>query len=589
MIDVLQDHQQPSSLTLNELERVEGGAGAGVVVTAGEEEHNHTDTVVLDVAVDAEEDDGAVSAATPATTFKALEEDHKDGSPLISTLPKSPSSQIPVSTPHKTETSPQNPSPAAPAAPLEPRCSPPRLLGVQNLAALAAEPASMNTNTSSSNNNNTSNTNNNTRRNAVSGGGIEFRSANPVSRRSSIASRRRDGDEEHPDSRLWLAWRVWLVIKVVSMGLMFGFSVNALVRDWTSPCDTHLLQFLVAHTVFLLIQFILSSILLVTLPYQSRRWTWGNHQRVNVSRALWACSTIIFVGQAILIPIGFAFVRNAEVTCLNPNYIYDLTYNLILIEVVIFVFVSLPMWCIPCLCILADVPQYHGVSRSVLRRMPTIVFRPPEDPEEPSSNATQQQVNDPDSPYPAYPPATSQISDEDLPSNVVRLTLAPGIGMVDVGGGGAASGRRGAAEEGQNIFGGIPVSAGGGSGSGSGSGSVGVEVGNRAAADAVGAGVVREAAVGQQSPQRQQASSAAAASRRGPGGRIFSWVPRRPNQPVSGAGSTGPTMQQVPLGVDHCVICMEPWEVGAKLKQLPCRHVFHNDCIKVWFDEHHDW
>ena len=34
-----------------------------------------------------------------------------------------------------------------------------------------------------------------------------------------------------------------------------------------------------------------------------------------------------------------------------------------------------------------------------------------------------------------------------------------------------------------------------------------------------------------------------------------------------------------------CVICMEPFREGAKIKRIPnCRHFFHPECIAQWFE-----
>jgi len=36
----------------------------------------------------------------------------------------------------------------------------------------------------------------------------------------------------------------------------------------------------------------------------------------------------------------------------------------------------------------------------------------------------------------------------------------------------------------------------------------------------------------------------------------------------------------------YCVICMEPFKLKSKVKQLPCNHIYHKNCISIWFAEH---
>ncbi|GJP46548.1 hypothetical protein CLOM_g5820 [Closterium sp. NIES-68] len=38
--------------------------------------------------------------------------------------------------------------------------------------------------------------------------------------------------------------------------------------------------------------------------------------------------------------------------------------------------------------------------------------------------------------------------------------------------------------------------------------------------------------------------------------------------------------------VDECSVCREKWEVGDKLREMPCSHRFHVDCLQPWLDEH---
>ena len=42
-----------------------------------------------------------------------------------------------------------------------------------------------------------------------------------------------------------------------------------------------------------------------------------------------------------------------------------------------------------------------------------------------------------------------------------------------------------------------------------------------------------------------------------------------------------------PAGVVHCAVCKDPIFVDAEAKQLPCKHLYHSDCIVPWL-LHHD-
>ncbi|KAL6861698.1 hypothetical protein ACP4OV_017398 [Aristida adscensionis] len=39
-------------------------------------------------------------------------------------------------------------------------------------------------------------------------------------------------------------------------------------------------------------------------------------------------------------------------------------------------------------------------------------------------------------------------------------------------------------------------------------------------------------------------------------------------------------------GGAQCAVCMDDFHLGASAKQLPCKHVFHKDCILPWLDLH---
>uniref|UniRef100_A0A803N594 RING-type E3 ubiquitin transferase n=1 Tax=Chenopodium quinoa TaxID=63459 RepID=A0A803N594_CHEQI len=36
----------------------------------------------------------------------------------------------------------------------------------------------------------------------------------------------------------------------------------------------------------------------------------------------------------------------------------------------------------------------------------------------------------------------------------------------------------------------------------------------------------------------------------------------------------------------QCAVCMDEFQLGAEAKQMPCKHVFHSDCILPWLELH---
>ncbi|XP_020079709.1 E3 ubiquitin-protein ligase RING1-like [Ananas comosus] len=39
-------------------------------------------------------------------------------------------------------------------------------------------------------------------------------------------------------------------------------------------------------------------------------------------------------------------------------------------------------------------------------------------------------------------------------------------------------------------------------------------------------------------------------------------------------------------GEAQCAVCMDAFEIGSEAKQLPCKHIFHRDCILPWLELH---
>ena len=36
---------------------------------------------------------------------------------------------------------------------------------------------------------------------------------------------------------------------------------------------------------------------------------------------------------------------------------------------------------------------------------------------------------------------------------------------------------------------------------------------------------------------------------------------------------------------ERCTICISDFEVGEELKQLPCRHIYHLECVDSWLKQ----
>jgi hypothetical protein len=36
---------------------------------------------------------------------------------------------------------------------------------------------------------------------------------------------------------------------------------------------------------------------------------------------------------------------------------------------------------------------------------------------------------------------------------------------------------------------------------------------------------------------------------------------------------------------DQCTICMENYSLGQQMKLLPCKHIFHSDCIETYLKQ----
>ena len=49
------------------------------------------------------------------------------------------------------------------------------------------------------------------------------------------------------------------------------------------------------------------------------------------------------------------------------------------------------------------------------------------------------------------------------------------------------------------------------------------------------------------------------------------------------------TLPTVPVAETHlndqCTICMENYSLGQQMKLLPCKHLFHSDCIETYLQQ----
>ncbi|KAL9224336.1 hypothetical protein vseg_000380 [Gypsophila vaccaria] len=55
---------------------------------------------------------------------------------------------------------------------------------------------------------------------------------------------------------------------------------------------------------------------------------------------------------------------------------------------------------------------------------------------------------------------------------------------------------------------------------------------------------------------------------------------------VEGLPSVDVTEEMMRSDSSQCAVCMDEFELGAQAKQMPCKHVFHKDCIVPWLELH---
>ncbi|CAO2841684.1 unnamed protein product [Amaranthus hypochondriacus] len=55
---------------------------------------------------------------------------------------------------------------------------------------------------------------------------------------------------------------------------------------------------------------------------------------------------------------------------------------------------------------------------------------------------------------------------------------------------------------------------------------------------------------------------------------------------VEGLPNVQVTQELLSSDSSQCAVCMDEFELGAQAKQMPCKHVFHSDCILPWLELH---
>ncbi|KAK9697094.1 hypothetical protein RND81_08G014700 [Saponaria officinalis] len=55
---------------------------------------------------------------------------------------------------------------------------------------------------------------------------------------------------------------------------------------------------------------------------------------------------------------------------------------------------------------------------------------------------------------------------------------------------------------------------------------------------------------------------------------------------VEGLPNVDVTEEMMNSDSSQCAVCMDEFELGAQAKQMPCKHVYHKDCIVPWLELH---
>ena len=55
---------------------------------------------------------------------------------------------------------------------------------------------------------------------------------------------------------------------------------------------------------------------------------------------------------------------------------------------------------------------------------------------------------------------------------------------------------------------------------------------------------------------------------------------------VDGLPTVKVTKDMLRSEMNQCAVCMDEFEDGGDVKQMPCKHVFHQDCLMPWLELH---